>query len=112
MELIKKTTMKMVDLRILMRLLLIRKSRPRVLEYLKRKNDDTSKRIFKFLMEHTSQFTNQNKFPIVNFLSCMPSVSLLELTYMLVDINPSDWFVVVTCFGFMNQMEKKMVKSY
>ena len=42
----------------------------------------------------------------MNFLSCMPSVSLLELTYMLVDINPSDWFVVVTCFGFMNQMEK------
>lgn len=77
MAAVKTSGIRTVDVGILLRLLIVRRSKPRVIKFLQTKGDPTSKRLVRFLNEHTSQFTNQGKFPIVNFLSSMPSVSLI-----------------------------------
>lgn len=86
-------------------MLIVRKSRPRLIKHMQIRKDGTSKKILKFLNEHTSQFTNQNKLPVVNMLSCMPTISFLELTLMLVDLDMWEWFIVVTSFGFTIQLD-------
>jgi len=105
MAAVKKSGIKTVDLRILLRLLIVRKSKPRVIKFLQTKGDPTSKRLVKFLNDYTSQFTNQGKFPVVNMLSSMPTISLIEISLMLVELEAWEWFVVVSTYAFVNQLD-------
>ena len=101
MAAVKKSGIKTVDLRILLRLLIVRKSKPRVIKFLQTKGDPTSKRLVKFLNDYTSQFTNQGKFPVVNMLSSMPTISLIEISLMLVELEAWEWFVVVSTYAYV-----------